>query len=194
MKNRQMRSSRGFTLTELLVVIGILGVIAMVGHSFLQPSLDHVNVSAVTEEIAGALRYARESSIGNTYQCKVSIDFKADTLAVERREYNAMVFDTTRTMLTEVHIAQNAYSVVDHPTKKGYSYQIDFAEDPRFGGVDIVSAQFGGEKPIPASIIFDDCGRANTSGTITVGRGVDTAYVMVDTFSGTVTVSGYADE
>ena len=184
-----MHGDGGFTLTELLVVIGILGVIAVVGHSFLQPSLDRVNVSAVVEEIAGAMRYARESSMGNTYQYKVSIDFMADTLAVERREYNPAVFDTTRTMLTEVHIAQSAYSVVDHPVKKGFSYQIDFAGEPRFGGVNIVSAQFGGATPVPASVVFDDRGRANMSGTITVGRGVDTAYVMVDTFSGKVTIS-----
>ncbi len=207
-----LRDSRGLTLTEILVVISIISVTTLVGQSVLQSSFDRANVAAVADEVAAALRYARSASIGTSHLYKVSIDDAVDTLLVERLEYSTAVFDTSRATLSPAEVATTGYVPVHHPIKRGFSYWIDFRGESRFGNVDIVDVTVG-PPPIQefqgglgamgmgamgamgiggggvASITFDELGRASEFGTITIGRGGDTVYVVVDTFSGRVSIS-----
>lgn len=199
---------RGFTLTEILVVMGIMVVIAMVGQSFLRSSLDHANVTAVADEIATALRYARDSSIGTSQYYRFSVDAYEDTIAVERLAYDSSVFDTTANMLMPAALALKIYEVVDHPFKRGFKYHVNFAKDPSWGGVDVVKAAFGsgakefipavlglggvvpkgGGSPGAQSVVFDEYGGASAIGAIVIGCGGDTVCVVVDTLSGRISI------
>ena len=207
----KLRSRRGLTLTEILIVMSLFGVIAMVGQSFLQPSLDHANVTAVTEEIASALRYARDSSVGNKHRYRVSIDADVDTMNVERLEYDSTVFDTSQVTYSDADVAMKVYAAASHPFKRGFPYRFDFLNDPRFGGARIVKMEMGASQQqvieikglavgglavgsAAGNVSFNDLGRPSQSAVIVVGRGGYQMYVVVDTFSGRIKVGEYIDK
>lgn len=61
--NLVRRRQRGFTLMELMVTIGIVGVLFGLGVPMFRQSIDFVSAKTVAVELAGDLRMARSSAV-----------------------------------------------------------------------------------------------------------------------------------
>lgn len=60
-----LRNKRGFTLTELMVVVALIGVAASLGVPSFVSSLPRIRLKGATRELASDIRYARSLSIAN---------------------------------------------------------------------------------------------------------------------------------
>jgi len=58
-----MNRRRGFSLIELMVVIGIVTALVTVGAPYLRDAARHARLKAATRDLAGAIHYARAQAI-----------------------------------------------------------------------------------------------------------------------------------
>jgi len=157
------RTSRGYTLVEVLILVGILGLAAaLVVPHMLAPGT--LGVQSATRIIVADLIFAQN---------------------------DAMARQTPRQMVVDV--AANSYKLTDNngatldASWKGgdtQNYVVDFQHDARFSGVEILSASFGGDN----TIAFDDVGAPDTGGTIELRFNDHRYRITVAEFTGRVTV------
>lgn len=178
---------KGFTLAELLVVVVILGVAATIGIPMLHSALTGADLTAAATEVASALKYAQRASARTDRMCRVVIDDKADTLAVQQQVAtntdlvrNPSQIEWLRSVINLV-----SYRPMEHPLKHGSSYLVDFAHEHRFGGVDIATVSFGGS----SWVSFDEFGTPSSGGTVVLVRQGQQANLVLDAASGKVTIT-----
>jgi prepilin-type N-terminal cleavage/methylation domain-containing protein len=70
MKRRQ----KGMSLVELLVVVGMIGVIALVTVPAMLQLMPQYRIRSAASELSAALRYARQKALGTRVPWKVSFD------------------------------------------------------------------------------------------------------------------------
>jgi len=177
----------GFTLLELVIVILILGIVAALGMPALLSSLDAAHLDAAASEVATALRYAQLIAAGTGRPTRVTIDAAADTLQVEQMAHAnlAIIMNPANTEIDEADVETGeALALADHPTRRMEAYQISFTDD-RFGGIDIVSATFGGGPTVD----FSRVGAPSSAGTVVLALGGRQVTVAIDDLAGRVTVS-----
>ena len=157
---RPGRSIAAFTLTEMLVVIVILAIVAAVVLPRMVGSSDMQARSAARVMMAD-LEYAQ--SVAITSQAPITVTFS---------------------------IAGNSYTVSNasgpliHPiTKK--TYVVEMGEVRGMESVSIASASFGGS----SSTTFDALGAPDNSGTVTITAGAHTYTVSVAPVVGRITVT-----
>jgi type IV fimbrial biogenesis protein FimT len=61
--DRPARAARGFTLTELVIVLAIAGILAMIGAPVMGHLLARTRDASAVESIAGSLRHARTAAV-----------------------------------------------------------------------------------------------------------------------------------
>jgi len=170
-----VRDCHAFTLIEVLMVVALL-VIAAVAALPLISSAGSVAVQAAADVLAADLEYAKSMAMsrGEPY----SVEFYIDDEKYEVQDQGG--------------------TVIDHPIKKGFTYVVNFATDPRLNQVNIASVDFDGSTTL--EIKFDYLGSPHTvngsnlvelvdPGVITLTRGSMTWTVSIEPVTGVITKS-----
>lgn len=168
--NRIVR--HGFTLVEMLIVVAILAIAAAIVVP-MASSAGSMQLRSAVNIVAADLEYAK-------------------SLSISQGQRYAVIFDKT----TESYrVVNEAGDTVPHPVKKGFLFTVDFRNDSRLAGVDIVDANFDGV----ATVSFDSLGSpyhgsggtaaALNSGVVTLRAGGVTRTVNVEAVTGYITVS-----
>jgi MSHA pilin protein MshC len=79
----QPKTSGGFTLTELVLVIVLVGVLAIVAAPRFNP--EPFSEAAFHQELISALRYAQKLAINSGCEIQVQVSAASDSFAVTRR-------------------------------------------------------------------------------------------------------------
>jgi type II secretion system protein H len=185
---RHHRSSRGFTLIEILMVVVILGIASAVVAPQLGSRSD-IKVRAAARLLVADLMYAQNNAIAQQKWMYVRFDAAGETYSVMDGA-GANATDTTR--------------IIKHPvTKAEFTTKLGVATDRRLGDVRIKTATFNGVDTNyrPEFVIaFDELGVPyvycydlnNTNelldGTVELECGKDTIQVLVERYTGEIKV------
>lgn len=175
------RSERGLSLTEVLVAVAMLGIVAMAAVPDFS-SVDEQRLQRAAVEVADAIRYARSEAI------RTATPYGVHAEVTQQRMRLFRLVDSGGTSTPE-------YTVRNPVDKKLYDLQLDtpplkatlVAVDFSYTGVG--SQEYLGFDPAgePA---FDIAGvqRRLTGGTITLSYGSDQCLVRVAAVTGRVTI------
>jgi len=152
----------GFTLLEIMVVVGILSIVAMLTIPTFHSVEEEKKVAGAAREIADALCCARSEAMKSGREYRVDVEAAAEQVEV---------FD------------HGADTVIYHPTSKQL-YRIDFSSSAILAGVDIVSVN---GNPGLSSIIFTADGRTSSAYTINLACKNYETKVFVNMVTGRVT-------
>lgn len=169
MPSRDQPTSRpprphAYTLIEVLVTVTILGIAAaIVVPSMLQGGT--LGVQAAARTVVADLLWAQNDAIADQADRRVVFD-------VPNQNYR--IADASGDTL---YVAWKSGSA--------QNYVVDFTDDHRFAGVELISADFAGA----SEITFDDLGAPSQGGEIQLRFNNDTYRVSVAPFTGRVTVA-----
>ena len=151
-------SARGFTITELIVGITILGILAWIAYPRISAK-DEMKLDAAARRLASDLRYAQSRAIGT-------------------RVVHGLIFEPSLSRYTV--FAPNVASPVTDPADRAHSLQVDYSRRTEFKGITITSAAFGSSR----GITFDYFGvPRDSAGTdlTAAGRVILTYQGFIDT-------------
>lgn len=168
--HRTSRRITAYTLIEVLITVAIMGLAAaVVVPNMMQGGT--LGVQAGARMIIADLLFAQNEAMAQQSDRRVTFDPTGNSYKVEK-------YDTaTSTWVLE-------FNPVLGDTGGSQNYQIDFDDDGRFRGVDIVSAQFNGT----TEVTFDDLGNPSAGGTIRLRFDAHVFDIKVAPFTGRVTV------
>ncbi|MFQ5455733.1 MAG: GspH/FimT family pseudopilin [Nitrospirota bacterium] len=127
---------KGYTFIELLVVIGITGIITVIGISTITPKIPHYRLNAAARALVSDLRLARQMAITEREKVKIILEPELERYYIERESSNGVYISC----------------IVDYQDKKqGYA------------GINLVSFSNSSSKNI---IEFSSRGTTNDWGTI----------------------------
>lgn len=154
------RSSKAFTLVEILVVVMVLLVVAAAAIPYVTGTTD-TQVMSAARVLASDLQYAQSQAI--TTQAPV-----------------AVTFDTNQNSYT----LSNASGPLVHPITKN-TYTVSYASTSGMQGVVLASASFGGT----AGVTYDELGSPSSAGTVKLQAGSYVYQIQVASATGKITVS-----
>jgi prepilin-type N-terminal cleavage/methylation domain-containing protein len=114
-------SARGFTLTELVIIVVILGILSWVAYPRMV-AMDEIKLDAAARRLAADLRYAQ-------------------SLAMSRRVIHGILFDAPQEKYTV--FAPNAATPITDPADRARGMVVDYTSRTEFKGVLVQSAAFG---------------------------------------------------
>ncbi len=164
------RNKAGYTLIEVLVTVTIMGLAAaIIVPNMLQAGT--LGVQAGARIIIADLLFAQNEAMAQQSTRRVVFDTDNNSYRVEKYDSGATAW------------------VLEYNPSKGMgnnqqNYEVDFEEDGRFKGIEIVSAQFNGG----STIEFDDLGNPSSGGTIELRFDDHRFEIKVAPFTGRVTV------
>lgn len=164
------RSAGAYTLVEVLITVAIMGLAAaIIVPNMLQAGT--LGVQAGARMIIADLLFAQNEAMAQQSARRVTFDPADNSYKIEKydRANAAWVLEFNR-----------AYG----NNGSEQNYEMDFDEDSRFNGVDIVSADFGGS----GQVEFDDLGNPSSGGTIRLRFDAHAFDIRVAPFTGRVTV------
>ena len=187
--HRNQHSVRSYTLIELLIVIGILGI----ASSLLIPHLvnrDSMNVQAAVRLVIGDLCFAQSDALAHQEMRRVHFYDDGRGYCIVRIKDSAelsQAFD------------ENTAEYVHDPLASGAEighYIVDFSTDSRFRGVRISDVEVDGDDMTNgADLHYDQLGGTITSGStpgsggyIEVESGEDRYRITISPFTGKLTV------
>jgi len=163
-------TSRGFSLTELIVIISILGILSWIAYPKMS-AMDEIKLDAAARRLAGDLRYAQ-------------------SLAMSRRVIHGILFDPALEKYTV--FAPNASTPITDPADRARTMIVDYTSRTEFRGVLVQSAAFG----TTPGVTFDYFGvprdtagvDLSSTGTVVLSYQGQTDTVFVAPQTGMVTV------
>jgi len=173
MRNRTTTRRRvrpAYTLIEVLITVTIMGLAAaIIVPNMMQGGT--LGVQAGARMIISDMLFAQNEAMAQQSNRRVVFDTANNTYRVEKYD------SSTSSWVLEYN-----------PTLKGggdlQNYEMNFDEDGRFSGVQIVSAEFGSESQIE----FDDQGIPSSGGTIRLQFQTHIFDIKVAPFTGRITV------
>jgi prepilin-type N-terminal cleavage/methylation domain-containing protein len=175
------RHAKGFTVTELLIVVLVLGIAALVAIPDFSSNPHKLDLTAA--EVAEAVRFARSESV------RTGVPHGVFTQGADNR-IRVFRADTGTTPPTPVYDVRN-------PIDKKL-YDIDFDTHPFAAGVDISgTASFQGTCNDERYVVFDATGAPRCLDPMTVilrasdktlASSVSTRVVTIHGFTGRVTI------
>ena len=153
---------KGFTLIEIIIVVTILAIAAMTAIPMMSSSAS-VQIRAASNMIAADLEYAR-------------------SMAISRGQYYYVVFDKNNESYS---IKDQTNTIIEHPVKKGFNYEIDFSSDGRLDKVEINDANFNSTQ----TIRFDSLGSPDNGGTVILNADGFTVNISVEPVTGYISIS-----
>jgi type II secretory pathway pseudopilin PulG len=76
---QRARSSRGYSLAELMTVVGMVGIVALVGLPALMQLMPQYRIRGAASEMTASLRMIRQRAISTRSQWKMVVDPVADS-------------------------------------------------------------------------------------------------------------------
>jgi type II secretion system protein H len=167
-----MRSRAAFTLTELLIVVALMGIAAAAAVPALWTSLDRSRLDAAASELEAAVRVCRDRAMASGLPARVAGDIAQNraTLEVARP-----ASDLTQDQIPAEDVETLVYVAAEHPLAADGTYTLDFAGQGRFGTVRLSYADFDGD----AFVTFDALGQAAEAGEFRVALGGMTQAIRV---------------
>ena len=181
---KQLQFAAGFTMSEVMIVVLIMGIVTLVGLPLLTNSMDHYRLKGAAEEAVNALHYARSSAISTGRQTRVIIAPNIDQIGV-RQYTTAANLTSGGNQLVAGNVESGTYELMEYPTRKGFDYQIQFTNEDRFKGVDITASDFDSSNPVN----FDTMGHPSHGGTAVFTLGGQQMIVTLDALTGKVSTS-----
>jgi type IV fimbrial biogenesis protein FimT len=77
---------KGFTITELMIVIAIMGVLTAVATPNMSRWLTSIRMASATREIASTLQLARVKAITKNTNVRINFDTTANTYQMQQRD------------------------------------------------------------------------------------------------------------
>jgi len=162
-------TSSGFTLIEILIVVGIIAIVAMTVVPMMS-SAASVQIRSAANMIMADLEYARSMSIS-------------------RGQRYSVVFDTTA---ESYRIEDQNGAVISHPVKKGFDYVIDFRNDGRLDKVDIVDVDFDATSVVKFDYLgspYNGSGGPLNSGVISLQAEGTTTTITIEPVTGFISLA-----
>jgi prepilin-type N-terminal cleavage/methylation domain-containing protein len=153
-----MTAARGFTLTELIVMLSIIGILAWVAYPKVA-AMDEIKLDAAARRLAADFRYAQ-------------------SLALSRRVVHGVLFEPSLARYTV--FAPTPASPITDPSDRARTLVVSYGTSAEFKGVAIVSAAFGSTPGVK----FDYFGVPRDTGMVDLaaaGRVVLSYKGMTDT-------------
>jgi len=169
------RFAAGYTLIEVLVTVTIMGIAAaIVVPNMLQGGT--LGVQAGARMIIADLLFTQNEAMAQQSTRRVVFD-------TDNNRYRVQKFDSSA----------SAWVLEFNPSKgvgnNQQNYEVDFNEDSRFRGIQIVSADFNGD----STLEFDDLGNPSSGGTVVLKFEEHEYEIKVAPFTGRVTVERITD-
>lgn len=161
---------RGYTLIEVLITVTIMGLAAaIVVPNMMQGGT--LGVQAGARMIIADLLFAQNEAMAQQSTRRVAFDTDNNSYRVQKYDSGASAW------------------VLEFNPSKGMgndqqNYEVDFEQDSRFRGIEIVSADFNGS----STIEFDDLGNPSSGGTVVLKFEDHEFEIKVAPFTGRVTV------
>lgn len=170
-KSATTRKTLGYTLIEVLLVVTIMGIAA----SIVVPNMlkgGTLGVQAGARMIIADLLFAQNEAMAQQSTRRIVFNPTNNSYRVEKYDSNT-----------------SAWVLEYNPSAGGagnhlQNYEMDFDEDSRFDGIEIVSADFTGS----STVAFDDLGNPSSGGTIRLKFENNAYDIKVAPFTGRVTV------
>jgi len=86
-----MTNLRGFTLVELIIVIGIIVIISTISVPFYQNTAQNLNLSSVARSLASDLRYAQQLSVSTQDQYGVIFNLPENSYHIINQTQNQTI-------------------------------------------------------------------------------------------------------
>ena len=161
--------SSGFTVIELIIVVVILSIAALTAVPMMS-SAASVQIRSAANMLTADLEYAKSMAISRGQNFSVVFDKNAESYRIED---------------------QNG-SVIAHPVKKGFPYEINFSNNGRLNKVDIVDANFDGTSEVKFDYLgspYNGSGSPLNSGVISLQAGGTTATITVEPVTGFISIA-----
>jgi len=160
----------GYTLIEVLITVAIMGMAAaVVVPNMMQGG--SLGVQAGARMIIADIMFTQNEAMAQQSDRRIAFDPDDNSYRVEKYDSDA-----------------GAWVLEFNPVIGGAvgtaNYEIDFDEDSRFKGVEIVSASFNGAKEVS----FDDLGNPSAGGTIRLRFDTHVYDIKIAAFTGRITV------
>lgn len=163
-------TTRGFTLTEMTVIIVILGILSWIAYPKMT-AMDEIRLDAAARRLASDLRYAQG-------------------LAMSRRVIHGLLFNTAAEKYTV--FAPNTATPITDPADRARTLVVDYTSRAEFKGVQVQSASFG----TTPGVTFDYFGvprdtagvDLTTTGVVVLSYQGSSDSILVSPQTGTVTI------
>lgn len=177
-------TNKGISLVELLIVVSVMGTVAMLAYPKMMVAMEDNRLSAAAGEVTAAMAYVRQTAINTGLPARIEINSGTDSIQLEHFQLPGQISDDVPN-LNETVVEGGSFTSMDHPLNPGVPYNLSLGGDGLFGGVDVVSAVFGGG----STLTFDALGAPSDGGTVILGYGGHQRVIQVDGLTGKVTVT-----
>ena len=181
----RQRGHAAFTITEVMIVLLIMSIIALAGLPKLTSSLEYYRLSGAGGEVVNALQYAQFEALKSSLETRVEIIETDSIIRVKQFKPNQTLWVVNSERDSSI-VEEGAFQFMEHPLKKGHEYTFALSgEESMFGSVNITNVDFGGGNVVT----FDTLGTPSNGGTVTLALGARQIVISVDALTGKVTAS-----
>lgn len=168
---------QGFSLTELMIVVLVLGIVSMAVFPLAGTAVEDLRLSSATMSVVTALEYAQTRALQSGTQSKVRLNRKDEKVVIRYLAPTTNLLGGAALLPAET-VERWTYTLAPHPTERGKDFVIPLDR------TDIVSADFGGTNVVT----FSALGMPSAPGTIVLRCGGAQREITVASLSGTITV------